>query len=199
MKKFQIQIDEKEVLVSPGTTLVQAIRDSGGSILTWCHSKGQKSPSVCRLCSVGVKGMDRLVPACSTLVQPGMEIKVETNLVQKSRQMNLRLMLKEHDTCDRRICQLCKVAQEEGVPLNISHNAPGERIRSFEYLSYDPSPCARCDRCVTSCSVTGVIERKPSELHYPFFALQDPLHTSCTGCGDCAASCKTGALVASEV
>ncbi len=77
--------------VEEGTTILEAAKAAGFVIPTLCHLKGLSEVGACRLCVVEVKGHDRLVSACNTVVQDGMEIETRSERVRETRLANLRL------------------------------------------------------------------------------------------------------------
>ena len=63
---ISIIIDNKQLNVVEGTTILQAARDAGISIPTLCYLEGINDIGACRLCIVEVEGQTRLVPSCNT-------------------------------------------------------------------------------------------------------------------------------------
>ena len=70
-------------------TVLEAARDAGINIPTLCHLEGLASIGACRLCLVEVAGISKLLPACTTKVSEGMDIKTDSERLRKYRRMTL--------------------------------------------------------------------------------------------------------------
>ena len=71
MDKIKVIIDNREVLVDRGTTILKAAQQIGIDIPTLCHFevenlKIHNKPGGCRICVVEVVGRRNLAPACVT-------------------------------------------------------------------------------------------------------------------------------------
>lgn len=98
-----LTIDGHEVSVKAGTTILDAAKTVGIRIPTLCYLREVNEIAACRICVVEVEGMERLVPACTTKVQEGMVVRTNTDRVKRTRRVNLRLILSQHDSN----CPLC--------------------------------------------------------------------------------------------
>ena len=74
-------IDGKECTTRPGKFLVEAARDNGIYIPTLCNFDGLIPKGSCRICTVKIKG--RLMTACTSPVQEGMEVENDTEELVK--------------------------------------------------------------------------------------------------------------------
>ena len=75
-------IDEQEVSARAGQTILEVARENEINIPTLCHLDGLSDVGACRLCLVEIKGSNKLLPACVTTVQEGMEISTDTERLQ---------------------------------------------------------------------------------------------------------------------
>ena len=86
----KVIIDDIEIEVEPGTTILNAARKIGGEVVppAMCYySKLEGSGGKCRTCLVEVaagsaadpRPMPKLVASCSTTVQDGMVVKNKTS------------------------------------------------------------------------------------------------------------------------
>jgi ferredoxin len=93
---MKLTIDQREVDVSPGATLLDAARTLGIDVPTLCYVEGYEASTSCLVCLVKVRGTNRLVPACGTKAEEGMEVESETDEVRQVRRTALELLLSDH-------------------------------------------------------------------------------------------------------
>jgi len=205
-----IQIDNRQVDVLKGTTILEAAKEIGIEIPSLCYMNMEdlcitNLPASCRVCSVEVEGRRNLAPACATRCEEGMKIKTSSLRVLNARRTVLELILSDHPND----CLICPKSgncdlQRLAARLKI-HEIPfdGEQGR-FE-KEYSPSiirdmnKCIYCRRCEMMCNdiqtvgALGAVNRGFSSTITPAFNL--PLTQSeCTYCGQCVAVCPVGAL-----
>jgi bidirectional [NiFe] hydrogenase diaphorase subunit len=84
-----LTIDGKQVSAGEGATLLQAAEEAGIKIPTLCHMEGVADVGACRLCLVEVAGVNKLLPACTTKVAEGMDVKTDSERLRKYRRMIL--------------------------------------------------------------------------------------------------------------
>ncbi len=92
----KVRIDNHEVEVPAGATVLQAARQAGIEIPTLCYLEGCEAQTSCLVCVVRINGSPRLVPSCATKVQDGMVVESETDEVRSARRMALELLLADH-------------------------------------------------------------------------------------------------------
>lgn len=92
----RLTIDHREVEVPPGATLLDAARRLGIDVPTLCYVEGYEPSTSCLVCMVKVRATGRLVPACGTKAEEGMEIESETDEVRQVRRTALELLLSDH-------------------------------------------------------------------------------------------------------
>ncbi|MCK5514638.1 MAG: (2Fe-2S)-binding protein, partial [Deltaproteobacteria bacterium] len=72
---LSLTIDEREVDVKEGATILEAAEAAGVYVPTFCYHKRLMPFGACRMCVVEVEQMKgRLVPSCSTPATNGMVI-----------------------------------------------------------------------------------------------------------------------------
>src|SRR5499425_3253205 len=91
-KQIEIKIDGKSVTVPETMTILQACRSIGIDTPTLCYLENLTPVNVCRVCVVELAGARTLVPACSRKVEPGMDIKTDSDRVKLSRKMVLEFL-----------------------------------------------------------------------------------------------------------
>jgi len=94
--KLNITINEKDIAVNGGATVLDAAAQAGVYIPTLCHSDLLSPYGACGVCLVEAAGSPRLLRACSTYVTDGMVIKTNTDRVIKARRLALELILSAH-------------------------------------------------------------------------------------------------------
>lgn len=87
-------IDNREIYVESGCTLLDAVRKLGMDIPTLCFREGCQPSTSCMVCVVKVN--NRFVPSCATIAKEGMEVESETNEVHQARRTALELLLSDH-------------------------------------------------------------------------------------------------------
>ena len=88
----EITIDGVAVAVAAGSTILEACRAEGIDTPTLCYLENLTPVNVCRVCVVEVTGSRVLVPACSRKVEPGMDVKTDSERVRHSRKMVLEFL-----------------------------------------------------------------------------------------------------------
>ena len=96
MKKFDINIDGKEIKAYPGQTVVEVARENGIFIPTLCEDNRTKIYGACGACVCEMEGNPKLIKACSTEIQDGMIIRTNTKRVIESRKTMFELLLSNH-------------------------------------------------------------------------------------------------------
>ena len=69
-----LKINDRDVSGRADESILEVAQENGIQIPTLCHLEGLSEVGACRLCLVEIKGTNRLMPACATLVQEGMEV-----------------------------------------------------------------------------------------------------------------------------
>jgi predicted molibdopterin-dependent oxidoreductase YjgC len=88
----EMTIDGVAVRVAAGSTILDACRAEGIDTPTLCYLENLTPVNVCRVCVVEVAGSRVLVPACSRTVEPGMDVKTDSERVRHSRKMVLEFL-----------------------------------------------------------------------------------------------------------
>ena len=205
-----ITVNGKALSVNENSTILEACSANKIRIPTLCYLKQINEIGSCRICMVEIEGYKNLFVACRTKVQEGMVITTESEKLTSYRKHMLELILSNHKVdclnCARNgMCQLQELCNEydikdteiKGSRRHIEDKLP--RLDSNPYLSYDPSKCIHCMRCISMCNraaVNGALQTGRSGL---FKTIEAPFgenwkSTICESCGNCATACPTGAL-----
>ncbi len=89
-------IDNREVEVDSGGTILEAAEKLGIAIPTMCFLKGYKASTSCMICVVKVDGAESLVPACGSIAAEGMKVETCCEEVVEARKVALELLLSNH-------------------------------------------------------------------------------------------------------
>src|SRR5262245_55631163 len=211
---ISLLINDRPIAVKEGTTIWDAARQLGIDIPVLCHQPRLRPVGVCRMCVVDVGGRT-LAASCVRMCEPGMQVKTHSESVERQRRTLLQLLLAEHPApCERERalgdCELEALArrydvhglhsgdfnQREAGALN------GKRRMddSSPVIAVDHQACILCDRCIRACDeiqCNDVIGRTGKGFATSIgFDFDLPMgESTCVSCGECAASCPTGALV----
>ena len=123
METINITINNREYEVPAGSTVLDAARAAHIDIPTLCYLKEINQIGACRICLVEVSEGGkpfRLVTACTYPVSAGMAVKTDTPRINKSRKLNLELLLSNHNmdclSCIRSTnCELQKLCHDYAV------------------------------------------------------------------------------------
>ena len=209
-----LSIDNQEVTVPKGTTILEAAKGLGVEIPTLCHLKELAPDGSCRMCVVEVEGGRRggLTTACTAHCQEEMVVSTHSEKVADSRRFILDLLLSNHKlecfSCGKNgDCQLQQYALDYGI--DATSFTEGKRMpchqedTSNPFFSYDPEKCIMCRRCARVCQlrqgrdVLSIANRGFETKMMPSYG-QAFDQSICESCGNCVSSCPTGALTAKD-
>jgi len=207
-----LKINNKEISVEQGTTILDAARKLNIKIPTLCYlnlhdKKTTNKPGSCRVCVVDVEGRKNLAPSCCTAVAPGMVVNTSTPRVIAARKTIIELLLSDHSmnclTCQKNLnCELQELASTYGVTNLKYTGSKSVAVKELENPSIvrDTSKCILCRRCEAVCSqvqkvgAIGPINRGfNTTISTAFF--EELNNSACTLCGQCINVCPTGALM----
>ena len=200
-----LTIDNINVSVPEGTTIMDAAKMADIPIPKLCYLKDINEIAACRVCVVELEGMERLVTSCNNVVKEGMVIHTNSPKVRTARRQTVQLILSQHDckcaTCVRSgNCTLQSLAND----LNIIEIPFKQRLEEFPWdkefpLIRDSQKCIKCMRCIQVCD-------KIQDLHIWDVTSTGSRTTinvtgnhkisevSCSLCGQCITHCPVGAL-----
>jgi len=130
----KITMDNKEVTVPTGATVLDAAAAAGIEIPTLCFLEGCAAETSCMVCVVEVQGRSGLVPACATQVEDGMVVTSDADHVHEARKAAVELLLSDHlGDC----IAPCQVACPCGMNIpqmirQIRGDAPGRAIETVK-------------------------------------------------------------------
>jgi len=203
----KLKIDDVEVEVPEGTTILKAAKDNGIDIPTLCNLEGLTSYGGCRMCLVEISGSPKLFPACTTPVSPGIEVTTNSDLLHEYRKMTVQLLLSERThICSVCIandhCELQSLANQLGVDHTMfERNWTREEIDlTHDFLVIDRNRCILCTRCIRVCDEIEGVHTLDLKLRGKDAQVIMDLDNkwvnscSCTSCRKCAKVCPVGAI-----
>jgi iron-only hydrogenase group A len=206
-KTIHLTIDEQDVAVPAGTTIMEAAETLGIRIPRLCYHPDLSLQGSCRVCIVDVKGMGFFMAACSVEVWEGMDVRTNSPEIRQARRDIIELILDNHpkdcQTCERDgRCELQNLAYSHGVRERLFEG----RRKDFpieetsKSVVRDPNKCVLCGRCVRVCAeIQGV--HNLSQQGRGFETYVSPAHDAhmddsvCIQCGQCINVCPTAAFL----
>ena len=91
-----ITINNKEIEVLEGETLIEVARRAGFRVPSMCYAKEAKHKSSCMVCVVRNSVSGQMIPSCSTYPVEGMRIETDSEEVSRLRALSLELLLSDH-------------------------------------------------------------------------------------------------------
>ncbi len=185
MFEIRLTIDDREVVVPQGATILDAARKAGSYVPALCDHPDLKPIGSCKLCIVSVKGLDYYPTACNTPAEEGMVVETRTEELQEMRRHTLEMLLAltNHPTS----CLFCERKNE--------CNDLRECMRKFP-VTVGCKYCPKDGECELQEAVQFVgLENIRYEISFknlpvlrePFF---DRNYSLCILCGRCVRACQ---------
>jgi bidirectional [NiFe] hydrogenase diaphorase subunit len=202
-----LKVDGRDLSARPGETILDVARQNHIFIPRLCEMEGLSTVGACRLCLVEVKGSNKLLPACVTQAEEGMEVTTTSPRLESYRKMILELLLTERNhVCSVCVsnghCELQFLSQKLDIThVHFPYRYPSAAVdASHSRFVMDHNRCILCTRCVRVCDEIegahtwdvlgrGIDCKVITDLNEPWGSSE-----TCTGCGKCVQVCPTGAL-----
>lgn len=210
-----VTIDGRQVQGKKGQYLLEIARNAGFDIPGLCWHHKLSPTGACRMCIVKVEGLRGFVASCATPAENGMVVTAFSDELEEERRFILGSLMTEVEVGSDGSFkdEFATLAVRYGLLQNPDTPRPAAETNglpkarktfraideSSPVLSFDPSRCIKCYRCVRACDQVqgkGIISimARGIESHIS----TDPLgwgFSACDGCGECVQLCPTGALV----
>lgn len=201
----KLYIDNKEINVPEGTTILDAAKANQISIPHLCYLKDLNEIGACRICVVEIEGINRLVTACNNVVDEGMVIYTNSPKVREARRINVELILSQHNancaTCVRSgNCSLQDIANDLGIlDVRYKKELPHEKWPTDFPLIRDYEKCIKCMRCIQVCDKIQDLQiwdiaNTGSRTNVNVSRNRKIEESDCALCGQCITHCPVGAL-----
>ena len=151
----KVTIDNKEVNVENGITILQACENIGIEIPRFCYHERLSIAGNCRMCLVEMDNSPKPVASCAMPVSEGMNIKTNSELVKRARNGVMEFLLINHPL-DCPICDQggeCDL-QDQAMAYGKGFSRFIESKRAVKNKNLGPlikthmTRCIHCTRCV---------------------------------------------------
>jgi len=200
--RTRLTIDGRAVEVTAGASVLDAVNLLGVPLPQLCKDPDRKPLGACRTCLVHVEGQRGLPAACHLPARDGMVVQTQHPDAVRVRTgvLDLTASMLTSGAGRDGFGQLGVAAAQHGlaVPTHAPlHHSEIDATKSFFVLDRDA--CILCGRCTTACDDVqqiGAISLLGRSHATRVGVAGDSLMSSsvCTSCGQCVATCPTGAL-----
>ncbi|CAG0921577.1 unnamed protein product [Notodromas monacha] len=168
-EKIEVFIDDKPVMVEPGTTVLQAAAMVGVEIPRFCYHDRLSVAGNCRMCLVEVEKSVKPVAACAMPVMKGWRIKTNSPMTRKAREGVMEFLLVNHPLdcpiCDQGgECDLQDQSMAFGSDRSRFTDNAFSGKRAVEDKNMGPliktymTRCIHCTRCIRFASEVAGVE-----------------------------------------
>ena len=199
----KLTIDGRAVEAEKGTLIIEAARQSGIEIPSFCYYEGLTLQAACRMCLVEVEKTPKLQVGCTLPVAEGMIVHTDSPVVRESRKGTLEFLLTNHPldcpVCDKGgECELQDMVFRYGAGESrfTERKQHVDEKQWSPVVFFDAPRCILCYRCVRVCDegmgvgALGVSDRGAISEIVP----NHHDHLECDECGACIDICPVGAL-----
>ncbi len=163
---LKLKVNDKEIEVEEGLTVLQACEQAGYEIPRFCYHEKLSIAGNCRMCLVEIEKSPKPVASCAMPVAEGMNIKTNTSMVEKARKGVMEFLLVNHPldcpVCDQGgECDL----QDQSMFYGVDKSRFKENKRQVPEKYMGPliktqmTRCIHCTRCIRfATEVAGVPE-----------------------------------------
>ena len=163
---LKLKVNEIDVEVEEGLTVLQACEKAGVEIPRFCYHEKLSIAGNCRMCLVEMEKSPKPVASCAMPAAEGMNIKTNTTFVEKARKGVMEFLLANHPldcpVCDQGgECDL----QDQSMFYGVDKSRFKENKRTVPEKNMGPliktqmTRCIHCTRCVRfATEIAGVSE-----------------------------------------
>jgi hypothetical protein len=155
-KMIKLKINNNEVSVEKGTSVLNAAKQQDIEILSMCYNEGYSNHPSCMVCMVKDAKTGKLFPSCAIEVTEGMEVITDDEEVKQSRKEALELLLSDHvGDCEAPCVLTCPAGMN--IPLMNRLIVEGKFKESLQVVKEEiaiplilgyicPAPCEKACR-----------------------------------------------------
>ncbi len=163
---IKLKVNDIDLEVEEGLTVLQACEKAGAEIPRFCYHEKLSIAGNCRMCLVEIEKSPKPVASCAMPIAEGMNIKTNTEKVEKARKGVMEFLLANHPldcpVCDQGgECDL----QDQSMFYGIDKSRYKENKREVPDKYMGPliktqmTRCIHCTRCIRfATEVAGVTE-----------------------------------------
>jgi len=200
---IKVIINGQDFQVEKGARLIDACRENGYSIASFCYYADLALQASCRMCLVRIEKMPKLQTSCTITCTDGMVVTTESEEIEKARRGMVEFLLANHPldcpVCDRGgECELQEMVFDWGdleERFTERKNYAPEKFLS-PVVANDSQRCILCKRCTRVCDEwmgEDAIEAGGRGAHTVIGTYGGWLN--CSQCGNCIEVCPTGTLL----
>ena len=208
-KTVTLTIDDREIAVPEGTSVLRAASLAGLAIPKLCATESLEAFGSCRLCLVKIEGMKGLPASCTTPVAEGMKVTTQNPQLAAVRRGVMELYISDHPldclTCPANgHCELQDMAGAVGLRevrygYDGANHLAAAKDTSNPYFTFDASKCIVCSRCVRACdeqqgTFALTIQGRGFESKVAAGQGESFMDSECVSCGACVQACPTATL-----
>ena len=163
---FKLKVNNNDIEIEEGLTVLQACEKAGVEIPRFCYHEKLSIAGNCRMCLVEIEKSPKPVASCAMPATEGMNIKTNTEFVEKARKGVMEFLLANHPldcpVCDQGgECDL----QDQSMFYGVDKSRFRENKREVPEKNMGPliktqmTRCIHCTRCIRfATEVAGVPE-----------------------------------------
>jgi len=163
---LKLKVNEIDIEVEEGLTVLQACEKAGVEIPRFCYHEKLSIAGNCRMCLVEIEKSPKPVASCAMPATDGMNVKTNTEFVEKARKGVMEFLLANHPldcpVCDQGgECDL----QDQSMFYGVDKSRYKENKREVPEKNMGPliktqmTRCIHCTRCVRfATEIAGVTE-----------------------------------------
>src|SRR5438445_12782909 len=96
MADVNITVDGKKVTAPAGTLLIEACKNVGIEVPSFCYYPNLSLQGACRMCLVKIEKMPKLQTACTTVITEGMAVTTDSPEMHQAREGRVEVRLGNH-------------------------------------------------------------------------------------------------------
>ena len=163
---LKVKVNDTDVEVEEGLTVLQACKQAGVEIPIFCYHEKLSIAGNCRMCLVEIEKSPKPVASCAMTITEGMNIKTNTSMIEKARKGVMEFLLVNHPldcpVCDQGgECDL----QDQSMFYGLDKSRYKENKRQVPETYMGPliktqmTRCIHCTRCIRfATEIAGVPE-----------------------------------------